>query len=158
MTYIERLKIISLAVLLALAPTVTLAAETKADGENVNQQVTCLTKNAYYEARGQSKAGKIAVMHVVMNRTRDSRFPITPCKVVQQRQKGHCQFSWVCTGSSGIHEKQVYNDLQGLARLVYDGEIHDNTNGAKFFHNVNVHPNWRGCKTTTKIGAHIFCR
>lgn len=158
MTFIEKLKLSGAAVLLASMP-ITPATATKVDDSyvTVNRQIACLTDNAYFEARGQSIAGKYAVMHVVMNRTRDPRFPNTPCRVIYQKSGRVCQFSWVCTGSSRIGEPRIYGQLKDMAAKVYTGEIQDNTGGAKFFHNRTVRPSW-SCRSALNIGDHRFCR
>lgn len=158
MTYIEKLTLSAAALAMAIMP-VNQAAATKVDDNHVtvNRQITCLTDNAYFEARGQSTAGKYAVMHVVMNRTKDSRFPSTPCGVIYQRTGGTCQFSWVCSGSRRIAEPSVYGELKAKATSVYYGHVPDNTGGAKFFHNRSVKPGWL-CRGARIIGAHRFCR
>jgi len=55
------------------------------------KDVECLAKVVFFEARGESYAGKIMVANVVLNRTRFGKpFPNTICKVVYQPH----QFSW----------------------------------------------------------------
>src|SRR5690606_12607412 len=61
-----------------------------------SQELQCLQKNVYYEARNQSEAGMRAVAAVTVNRARSTRFPDNICDVVYQRNKRACQFSWVC--------------------------------------------------------------
>ena len=53
-------------------------------------EITCLTKNAYHEAGNQGEKGILATVFVVLNRTKDSRFTSTPCKVISST----FQFSW----------------------------------------------------------------
>jgi len=47
----------------------------------------CLALAAYAEARDQGELGMAAVMQVVLNRTRDKRFPDSICGVVQQKDQ-----------------------------------------------------------------------
>lgn len=54
------------------------------------KQHKCLTEVIYYEARGDTKEGKLAVADVVLNRVKHPYFPNTICKVVYQKN----QFSW----------------------------------------------------------------
>lgn len=124
------------------------------------EQIKCMTDNVYYEARGESVQGQIAVNHVVLNRVKDSRFPTTPCGVVKQRSSRGCQFSWVCTVKRYvIGEQGIYNKLEDISKKVYLEEINDNTNGAKFYHATYVRPAWSHRMTrTTRIGSHIFYR
>ena len=54
-------------------------------------EVDCLAKAIFFEARGESYAGKVMVANVIVNRTKFGKpFPNTICKVVYQRN----QFSW----------------------------------------------------------------
>jgi len=80
-------------VVLLAAPTASLAASADADD---GQEIGCLALTIYHEARGESERGKLAVGHVVMNRTRSVLFPANVCDVVRQggQQLHRCQFSW----------------------------------------------------------------
>lgn len=123
------------------------------------RQIQCLAENAYFEAGNQSTKGKIAVTNVVMNRVKDSRFPDSPCAVVNQKRGGVCQFSWVCEGKKKIHDWAVYSRARKVAEDVYLKNIGDVTRGAKFYHADYVSPSWgRVFKRTTVIGDHIFYR
>jgi spore germination cell wall hydrolase CwlJ-like protein len=119
------------------------------------RQLQCLARNAYFEAGNQSEKGMLAVTNVVINRTEDSRFPDTPCKVVKQRRNGVCQFSWVCEGKKRIRDMDSYRRARAAAERVYLNKIHDVTHGALFYHANYVNPNW-GLKRVATIGAHIF--
>ena len=64
-----------------------------------------MSEAIYFEARGESIVGQIAVGNVALNRVHSKRFPNTVCKVVHQgvTYKGHmirnkCQFSYYCDG------------------------------------------------------------
>ena len=48
------------------------------------EELECMTKNIYFEAKNQPLMGQLAVALVVMNRVGDKRFPNTICEVVQQ--------------------------------------------------------------------------
>ena len=50
-----------------------------------SRQIHCLAKMSYGEARDESDKGIAATVFVALNRTKDGRFPDTPCKVVQQK-------------------------------------------------------------------------
>src|SRR5262245_59643339 len=47
--------------------------------------IRCLAMTIYFEARGEPDIGKLAVAHVVVNRTHDTRFPSSTCGVAQQQ-------------------------------------------------------------------------
>jgi len=55
---------------------------------DASRDLDCLTKAAYYEARGEGRDGMRAVVQVVLNRVRHSAFPNSVCGVVFQGQSG----------------------------------------------------------------------
>jgi spore germination cell wall hydrolase CwlJ-like protein len=55
-----------------------------------SDDVVCLARNIFNEARGESFEGQLATLLVVLSRAKDSRFPDTACEVVYQPN----QFSW----------------------------------------------------------------
>lgn len=119
-----------------------------------NDQVKCLAKNIYFEARGESREGKIAVASVVMNRTKNKRFPSTACAVIHQKN----QFSWVKNRPT-VNNASLYEKCLTIAREVYYNKVRDNTAGSLFFHATHVRPSWSHKKSrTTKIGGHVFYR
>lgn len=120
----------------------------------------CLTQAIYFEARGESLAGQIAVAEVVLNRRDSHLYPRTVCGVVKQRGGGGCQFSYVCDGSSHRMHEKAAADLAGrIARAMLDGAPRVLTDGATHFHVSGLHPDWsRSFPVTAKIGAHIFYR
>jgi spore germination cell wall hydrolase CwlJ-like protein len=125
--------------------------------KNDMRQIECLAQNAYYEARGESVKGMIAVTNVVMNRTEDDSFPHTPCGVVHQKKHGGCQFSWTCDHHVQIEDRNSYEISKIIAKMVYLNKIEDLTNGATFYHAVYVKPYWSNIfEKTAKIGDHIF--
>lgn len=124
-----------------------------------HEQIACLAENIYYEARGESVAGKIAVTNVVLNRVTDGRFPDTPCRVVHQRSSAGCQFSWVCfKNKPKIDVLQLGTpSLHTIAKDVYLNKMPDMTGGATYYHETTTHPYWRKLFDKTKvIGQHIF--
>lgn len=143
------------------APTPTRALLLKKQEQVVNnKQLMCLAKNVYYEAGGESDKGKAAVAHVTLNRANSSHFPDSVCNVVYQKNRGVCQFSWVCyrNASPKTHTDTWAESLR-IAREALKGEIRDPTYGALFFHAVYVKPVWsRTFKRTIRIGNHIFYR
>lgn len=122
----------------------------------------CLALNDYWEARGESLRGRVAVAQVVMNRVRDPRFPGTICGVVSQNHtsgKG-CQFSWYCDGKSDEPTNSASwraSVLLAMSVLRRDNAVVDPTNGALWFHTTRVSPPWsKKLDRTAKIGHHIF--
>lgn len=131
---------------------------TTAQAKSPEQQIQCLAKNMYYEARGEGEKGMVAVGHVVMNRVESGKFPSTPCSVIYQRNRSACQFSWVC-GRKSAYNREQYNVALNLARKIYFGNSIDITRGALYFHAKYVRPQWSSSfKRTAHIGNHIFYR
>jgi spore germination cell wall hydrolase CwlJ-like protein len=119
----------------------------------------CLTEALYFEARGESLEGQIAVAEVILNRVDSPLYPRTVCGVVKQRGGGGCQFSYVCDGKTRMREKAAA-DLSGrIARAMLDGAPRVLTEGATHFHTRGVKPSWsKRFPRTAAIGAHLFYR
>lgn len=127
----------------------------------LNEEVTCLAQNIYFEARSEPVDGMLAVGHVVLNRVASKRFPGSICKVVRQggEQRRHrCQFSWWCDGRSDHpHDKAAWNAARVIAWFVHNGQTKDPTGGALWYHADYVNPYWRDAFTEgPQIGRHIF--
>lgn len=112
------------------------------------REIECLAKNIYFEARGESTRGKLAVAQVTINRMNDYRWPKTICQVVYQRG----QFSWT-TNKHKITNIALYTDIKELAYSVLNEPLENFP--YTHFHNTQVQPNWK-YKRKTKIGNHIF--
>lgn len=125
-----------------------------------DKQVMCLAKNIYYEAGGESDKGKAAVAHVTLNRANSPLFPKSVCAVVYQRNRGTCQFSWVCQRKASPRTlSERWEDSLAIAKQAITGRVSDPTYGALFFHAVYVNPGWsRTLKRTIRIENHIFYR
>jgi spore germination cell wall hydrolase CwlJ-like protein len=119
----------------------------------------CLTEALYFEARGESLEGQIAVAEVILNRVDSPLYPRTVCGVVKQRGGGGCQFSYVCSGSKRMREKGPADLAGRIARAMLDGAPRLLTEGATHFHTRGVRPSWsRRFDRTASIGAHLFYR
>jgi spore germination cell wall hydrolase CwlJ-like protein len=60
------------------------------------EQLGCLAKNIYYEARGEPVDAQKVVAYVTIARAADRKeWGRTPCETVFQRIRGVAQFSWV---------------------------------------------------------------
>jgi spore germination cell wall hydrolase CwlJ-like protein len=120
----------------------------------------CLTEAIYFEARGESLQGQIAVAEVILNRVDSPLYPRTVCGVVRQRGSGGCQFSYICDGRTDRMREKASADLAGrIARAMLDGAPRQLTDGATHFHTRAVRPSWsKRYAHTTTIGAHIFYR
>ena len=127
--------------------------------DEVEREIMCLAYNIYYEARGESKKGQIAVGNVTMNRARSKNYPNSVCAVVTQKHKNTCQFSWFCMKKLPVIREEMFAEIRDLAKRIYTGEIKDITKGSTHFHAIDVNPAWIENKVVTvEIGNHIFYR
>jgi spore germination cell wall hydrolase CwlJ-like protein len=122
----------------------------------------CLAEALYFESRGESVQGQFAVAEVILNRVDSNRFPGSICAVVKQGtgRKYACQFTFTCDGiAEVIHEPAAFKQVGKIAKLMIDGAPRALTDGATYFHTLNVRPSWsRKFTRTTTIGVHHFYR
>lgn len=148
-------------------------------------EMHCLAKNIYFEARGESLTGMIAVANVTMNRVDSSHYPNTICGVVYQARhstwwlkhhnrlvpiKNQCQFSWYCDGKADTlfltdtkgrvikANMQSWLDSIKIAEDSIRGDVKKiiPTN-ALWYHADFVDPYWSTSYVPVKkIGRHIF--
>lgn len=127
--------------------------------DEVEREIMCLAYNIYYEARGETQSGRIAVGNVTMNRVRSKNYPKSVCAVVNQKHRKTCQFSWVCMKKLPEIREELFAEIRDLSRRIYKGEVKDITKGSTHFHSIDVNPEWAETKTVTvEIGNHIFYR
>ncbi len=123
----------------------------------------CLTEALYFEARGETLAGIVAVGEVILNRVDSGGYPNTICGVVRQGTGGQlhrCQFSYKCDGRpEHIAESKAWNRVARVARVMIDGLPRRLTLGATHYHADHVSPGWsHKLERTVEIGEHIFYR
>jgi spore germination cell wall hydrolase CwlJ-like protein len=126
--------------------------------ETDNQEQDCLASAVYFEARGESLEGQLAVAEVVMNRSTSGKYPTTLCGVVEQPW----QFSFVNrTGRipAANRDSEAWRKAVAIARIAQDGITDQLTSDVLWYHADYVAPSWgRRLNRTTKIGLHIFYR
>ena len=126
-------------------------------GAPLDEQGNCLATAVYFEARGESLDGQLAVARVVMNRASSERYPPDYCGVVKQ----HAQFSFVRHGQfPRIDTASVaWSRAQGVARLAMANVIPSIGSDVLWYHADYVAPGWgHRLNVVQKIGAHIFYR
>lgn len=135
-------------------------------------EVECLAKNIYFEARGESTEGQIAVAQVAINRAKSELFPNNVCDVIYQGPVSswflveknkivpllhECQFSWWCDGKSDVpRDMWAWGRAMTIASAVLKGEVDDNTRGAMWYHATSVDPHWNQLAAVKQIDNHIF--
>jgi len=158
-----------------IIPSIT----TSADEES--PEFICLVENIYFESKGESMRGKIAVGIVTLNRLKDPRYPKTICEVVKQgpvreswktrqdptlsadqRQynpiRHRCQFSWWCDGyKERIKYDENWIDSVRAAKSALSGRYDDLVDGATHYHAVYVTPEWANrLRFIVQIDNHRF--
>lgn len=116
--------------------------------------VFCLAQNIYWESRGQSIAGQVAVAQVTMNRVASPDYPNDVCSVVHELK----QFSWYWDGKSDVpREEKAWMRAQMVAKGVLAGSGHADLEGVTHYHALSVRPYWIKTMTfITRIEDHIF--
>lgn len=121
--------------------------------EQRNNDIMTLAEVIYFEARAEPLNGQIAVAYVVMNRTKDEKFPSTVKQVVNQPG----QFSYKFDGVKDVITDDVaYKNAIIAAALVVDQRVPDPTYGAMYYKNdTRSKQRWKR-RLICKIGNHSF--
>lgn len=121
-------------------------------------EIRALGRAIYYEARGESLAGKKAVANVIMNCTSHDKFPDTVTGVIAQ--KG--QFPWyrnAALRAKKAFDPKIHTTEMKVAREVYwqhkFEKEHSNVGKSVFFNSNNTRPT-KKAKKSVKIGGHQF--
>ena len=127
------------------------------------RDLTCLARNVYYEARGESAAGRYAVAEVTMNRVASPYYPDTVCEVVYQKNWDYLRkryvsaFSWTEFDSTPHPDEELWLQAWEAAETVYNGQRSKLLSGALHYHATYIKPSWaRGKRPIARIGGHIF--
>jgi Cell Wall Hydrolase len=121
----------------------------------LNSEEHCLAGTVYFESKGESLAGQLAVAEVVLARKNSGRFPASICGVVYQKS----QFSFVRGGkmppinTSG----QQWKNAVAISQIALNDGWASPVVGALFFHAKYVSPGWK-LKRLGSIDQHIFYR
>ena len=164
MTACRAARLWSCALVLSIS-TPHLAAAARGKTEN---DLQCLARAIYFEARGESGKGQLAVGRVILNRVASEAYPDTICDVVYQgsHKRDACQFSFACDGEPDVaKETKAWNQAMGHARELiacdppcqeepeWQGPLWTSTH----YHADYVNPRWAKKLTHTgTVGRHIF--
>jgi spore germination cell wall hydrolase CwlJ-like protein len=128
---------------------------TYAAGVAQDAEQLCLAKAVYFEARGESLEGQLAVAEVVLNRAASGLYPGTLCKVVTQP----AQFSFIRAGRFPAvrMNDECWRKAQAIADIARKGLVRQMSANVLWYHASYVAPSWgRRLTRSAKIGAHIF--
>jgi spore germination cell wall hydrolase CwlJ-like protein len=126
-------------------------AGTTTDG----REQDCLAKAVYFEARGETVEGQLAVAEVVINRAGSGRYPADLCSVITQPW----QFSFIRKGRFPAPDmgSDAWRKAVAVAKIA-QGQLADRLpSNVLWYHADYVAPSW-GKRLTrqAKIGLHIF--
>ncbi len=132
--------------------------------------VFCLAKNIFFEARNQEELGQISVGVVTLQREKKSGKSI--CEVVKKKsyveskRRNVCQFSWVCDAShhvnmNNILEREAWYASVDLSKDLLNGKYKKlaktQFKGVLNYHTKKVSPKWsKKMIVVATIGDHIF--
>jgi N-acetylmuramoyl-L-alanine amidase len=123
----------------------------------LDQETNCLATAVYFEARGESLEGQLAVARVVMNRAASGRYPPDWCSVVKQP----AQFSFVRNGQFPQADTNcdAWRKAEAIAELAAANVVPSIGPDVLWYHADYVAPSWgQRLNMVEKIGAHIFYR
>jgi hypothetical protein len=123
----------------------------------LDQETNCLATAVYFEARGESLEGQLAVARVVMNRAASGRYPPDWCSVVKQP----AQFSFVRHGEfpQADTNSDAWRKAEAIAELAAANIVPSVSSDVLWYHADYVAPSWRrNLQEVQQIGAHIFYR
>lgn len=147
------------AMILSLA-TLPGRGENRMKRPNADAELACLTEAIYFEARGESINGQIAVAEVIINRANSPIFPNSICEVIKQgaQNLNRCQFSYKCDGEPEyMTERKAKKRAADVAILMMKGERRGLSGNATHYHADYVDPYWASkLKKTATVGTHIF--
>lgn len=124
------------------------------DTADASAEQRCLAGAIYFEARGESFAGQLAVANVIVNRSKSGRFPSDMCAVVKQRG----QFSFVRGGEiPTMGNVAAYRTAIAIAKVAIDAAWVSPAGEALYFNTADRRPGGRMTRVAM-IGNHVFYR
>lgn len=122
---------------------------------NLSAELECLAGAVYFESKGESLAGQLAVARVIVARSQSGRYPASYCGVVYQPS----QFSFVRGHAMPAVNRgsRFWANAVRIAVIADQGAWKSPAEGALFFHAARVSPNW-GKTRLAAIGGHVFYR
>jgi hypothetical protein len=121
----------------------------------LDRETHCLAGAVYFESKGETLPGQLAVARVVMARAKSGRFASTLCGVVYQKS----QFSFVRGNSMPRIDTGSTNwrNAVAISKIALSDSWKSPVEGALFFHARHVSPGWRLTRLGT-VDNHIFYR
>jgi Cell Wall Hydrolase len=123
--------------------------------DTLSAEEQCLAGAVYFESKGESLPGQLAVARVVMARAKSGRFASTLCGVVYQKS----QFSFVRGNRMPRIDTSSNNwrNAVAISQIALTNSWKSPVEGALFFHARRVSPGWRLTRLGT-VDNHVFYR
>jgi spore germination cell wall hydrolase CwlJ-like protein len=135
----------------SLSELVAAYNETRID----DREQECLANAVYFEARGESIEGQLAVAEVVLNRAASGRYPTDLCGVITQPW----QFSFIRNGRfpKADRTSESWRKAVAIAEIARKQIVDSLPSDVLWYHATYVSPSW-GKRLTrqSQIGLHIF--
>lgn len=121
----------------------------------MDEEMRCLAGAVYFESKGETLNGQLAVAKVVIARRDSGRFASSICGVVYQPS----QFSFVRGGRMPAIKtaSRDWADAVAIAQIALSNSWKSPVEGALFFHARHVSPGWR-MQRLAAVDNHIFYR
>jgi hypothetical protein len=128
----------------------------------MERAIDCLAATIFYEAGNETVQGQLAVVQVVLNRSRHPAYPKTVCGVVFQghERRTGCQFSYTCDGSMARRPSAAaWDRFRALSRAMLNGLVYAPVGLATHYHTDWVRPKWSARLDKIRSeGTHLFFR
>lgn len=134
----------------------------------MNPQCQKLAEAIFFEGRGESRIGQIAIAYTIINRRDSWKWPDTVKEVVDEKRGKTCQFSYHCELTIKEKIEKIENELVAwnsslsVAYEVFNFSVPDVTNGADHYYNpkeVKYTPKFAKVYAyVDTIGNHKFFR
>ena len=121
----------------------------------IDEETRCLAGAVYFESKGETLNGQLAVARVVIARRDSGRFASSLCGVVYQPS----QFSFVRGGRMPAipTASQDWKEAVAIAQIAMKDSWDSPVEGALFFHARHVSPGWR-MQRLAAVDNHVFYR
>lgn len=120
-------------------------------------EMACLSRNLYFEARSETPIGQLAVALTTLRRVELEEYPNTICSVVYEYKA----FSWthlLTKDEQRPRDKKVLAQMDKIAKKAV--RLYDRYNWkADHYHLNSVRPKWigdKGMKRVCQMDKHIF--
>jgi spore germination cell wall hydrolase CwlJ-like protein len=135
--------------------TLAQLVEDHAGASTSDREQECLANAVYFEARGESIEGQLAVAEVVLNRAVSGRYPTDLCDVITQK----AQFSFIRRGRfpAANRASDAWKKATAIAHIARRQLADTLPSDVLWYHATYVSPSWgKRLSRQAQIGLHIF--